>query len=301
MPIFIDSHKMGKLNAVKLKKILNEPPDKNGVTHKDILYNEKENKLFCILDAPNKESVVNHHKDIGIKCDFIIEANSLQSESIQRVERLRAMGELSARVAHDLRNPLGIIKNAIELIETSSDEITDEKLKKRISMIKRASDKMLRQINDVLDFVRTKPLELEKKSLLEILNASLKSTVSDSVKIIKPKTDVSIICDSKQLEIVFSNILMNAIQAMEDSGEIKVRIIENNEDVSLEIEDSGPGIPEDKMEQIFDPLFTTKASGTGLGLVSCKNIIKQHKGTITVRNSPTVFEIKLPKKLSISQ
>ena len=92
---------------------------------------------------------------------------------------------------------------------------------------------------------------------------------------------------------------MNAVQAMEDSGEIKVRINENDEEVSLEIEDSGPGIPEDKIEQIFDPLFTTKASGTGLGLVSCKNIIEQHKGKIIVRNNPTIFEIKLPKKLSI--
>ena len=79
MPIFIDGHKMGGLDALKLKKIVNNPPDKHGVTHKDILYNEKENKLFCILDAPNKQSVVNHHQDIGIGCDFIIEANSRQT------------------------------------------------------------------------------------------------------------------------------------------------------------------------------------------------------------------------------
>lgn len=298
MPIFIDGHKMGKLNAAILKNIINEPSDKHGVTHKDILYNEKEDKLFCILDAPNVEAVKNHHNEVGIDCDFIIEATSVQTESIQREERLRAMGELSSRVAHDLRNPLGIIKNAIELIETTSDEITDEKLKKRINMIRKASDRMLHQINDVLDFVRTRPLELEKKSLSAILDASLKSTASESVKITKPTNDISIVCDSKQLEIVFSNILMNAVQAMENSGEIKIRIIENDEDVSVEIEDSGPGIAQDKIEQIFEPLFTTKASGTGLGLVSCKNIIEQHKGTITVRNNPTIFEIKLPKKLS---
>ena len=114
------------------------------------------------------------------------------------------------------------------------------------------------------------------------------------------ETDVSIICDSRQLEIVFSNILMNAIQAMENSGQIKVRIIENEEDVNIEIEDSGPGVPEDKIDEIFDPLFTTKASGTGLGLVSCKNIIEQHKGSIKVKNNPTIFEIKIPKNLSSS-
>jgi len=298
MPVFIDGHKMGKLNVLQLKKILNNSDDKHGVTHKDILYNEKQNKLFCILEAPNKESIVNHHEDVGIECDFIFEVTSLRNESVNRAERLSTMGELSARVAHDLRNPLGIIKNAVELIEISSEEITDEKLKKRISMIKNAADRMLRQINNVLDFVRTRPLQLEKKSLSIILELSFKSSVPETIKITKPENDLSIICDSKQLETVFSNILINAVQAMGNSGEIKVRIKEKENDVNIEIEDSGPGIPEDKIEQIFDPLFTTKSSGTGLGLVSCKNIIEEHKGTISVKNNPTIFEIILPKKVS---
>jgi len=300
MPIFIDGHEMAGLDKSKLKKIVNNPPDKHGVKHRDILYNEKENKLFCILDAPDKESVVKHHHDVGIECDFVIEANSIQTEALQRVERLRAIGELSARVAHDLRNPLGIIKNAIELIEMSSNDQMDEKLKKRISMIKKASERMSRQITDVLDFTRTRELQLEKTSLNKILESSLKSITAEQVKITKPKNDVTIICDSKQLEVVFTNILMNSIQAMENSGEIKVRITENENDVMIEIEDSGPGIPEDKMEMIFDPLFTTKSSGTGLGLVSCKNIVEQHEGTISVKNNPTNFLIKLPKKVSSS-
>lgn len=299
MPIFIDGHKLGQLDPLKLKKILSKTSDENGITHKDILYNKKENKVFCILEAPDKESINELHQKIGMECDLIIEVTSLQTEEFRRVERLSAIGELSARVAHDLRNPLGIIKNAVELIEMTSENITDEKLKKRISMIKNAVEKMEHQINDVLDFVRTRPLQLEKISLRKILESSVKSTVPESVKISEPKNDVSITCDSKQLETVFSNILMNSIQATENSGEIKIRITENENDVSVEIEDSGPGIPEDKKEQIFDPLFTTKSGGTGLGLVSCKNIVEQHKGTITVRNNPTVFEIKLPKKLSI--
>ena len=299
MPIFIDGHDMGKLDASQLKKIINNPPDKHGVMHKDILFNEKENKLFCILDAPNEESVKNHHHDIGIKCDFIIEAVSLQTESIKRIERLKAIGELSARIAHDLRNPIGIIKNAIELIEMSSDKIDDEKLVKRINIIKKASDRMSRQINDVLDFVRTRPLELEKKSVKDIIDESLKSVPLESVKIVKPENDVSIDCDSRQLEIVFGNIITNAVQAIEGNGEIKIRILEKGEDVSIEIEDSGPGISEKNSEQIFDPLFTTKSGGTGLGLVSCKNIVEQHKGRIFVKNNPTIFEIKLPKKLTI--
>jgi len=118
------------------------------------------------------------------------------------------------------------------------------------------------------------------------------------IKITKPENDLSISCDSKQLEIVFSNILINAVEAMENSGEIKVRIKEKENEVKIQIEDSGPGIPEDKIEQMFDPLFTTKSTGTGLGLVSCKNIIERHKGSISVKNNPTIFEIILPKKVS---
>jgi two-component system sensor histidine kinase HydH len=173
---------MEGLSVSQLKKILNNPTDKHGVTHIDILYNEKLNKLFCILEAPNKESIVNHYEDVGIDCDFIFEVISLRNESVNRAERLSTMGELSARVAHDLRNPLGIIKNAVELIEISSEEITDEKLKKRISMIKNAADRMLRQINNVLDFVRTRPLQLEKKSLSIILESSFKSSIPKSIK-----------------------------------------------------------------------------------------------------------------------
>ena len=117
MPFFIDGHNMKGLTAEQIKKIVNNPPDKHGVTHQEILYNEKENKLFCILEAPNKESIEKHHQDIGIKCDFILETSLAKTESLIRTQRLSAIGELSARVAHDLRNPLGIIKNAIELIE----------------------------------------------------------------------------------------------------------------------------------------------------------------------------------------
>jgi len=296
MPTFIDGHEMVGLNAIQLKNIINNPADKHGVTHKEILYNEKEKKMFCILDAPNKESILKHHEDVGIKCDFIIETTSLQAESLSKQEKLSAIGELSARIAHDLRNPLGIIKNSVELIEISSKYNDDENLKKKIKIIRNASERMSRQITNVLDFARTSSLQLEKKSLLKILESSLKSNVPDSIKIIKPQNDVEIQCDAKQLEVVFNNIITNSVQAIENSGEIKISITDSQSNVKIEIEDSGPGISHENMEKIFDPLFTTKPSGTGLGLVSCKNIVEQHGGSISVRGNPTTFEIVLPKK-----
>ena len=296
MPTFIDGHEMVGLNALQLKNIINNPPDKHGVVHKEILYNEKENKLFCILDAPNRESVLNHHRDIGIECDFVIETTAHHAESLDKLEKLSTIGELSARVAHDLRNPIGIIKNAVELIEISTKDSKDENLKKKLKMIKNASERMSRQINDVLDFVRSRPLELEKKSLLKILETALKSHESDSIKFIKPQNDFEMECDGKQMEVVFNNIIRNAIEAIENTGEIWIKIIEHPSEVKIEFGDTGSGISKENREKIFEPLFTTKPSGTGLGLVSCKNIVEQHGGTISVRTNPTVFELSFPKK-----
>lgn len=296
MAVFIDGHDLKNISSEEIKKLVNEPPDENGVRILEVLFNENENKAFCILEAPNKEAVRDHHDNKKIECDFVFEVNQIKPEFVDGTERLQVMGELSARVAHDLRNPLGVIKNAIELMEMSSKKGYDEKMIKRITMIKNASNRMLRQINDVLDFVHTRPLELENYSLVKIIDSALKFSVPKNIKISKPKNDVNILCDNKQLEVVFSNLINNAIQAIEGQGELKIRINFNENDVEIEIEDSGTGIPEENKNKIFDPLFTTKSSGTGLGLVSCKNIIEQHNGKISFRNNPTVFTIKLPKK-----
>lgn len=297
MPIFIDSHKLKDLTEEKLQKIATKPADKHGVKHIELLFNKKEDKLFCVLEAPNAQSVKKHHEDTGISCDFIFETTRVKPDSGEKTQRLQVMGELSARVAHDLRNPLGVIKNAIELMEmTTPAEKKDEKMKKRISMIKNASDRMLRQINDVLDFVRTRPLEIKRHSLLDIINSSIKFSIPSGIKLTKPKNDVEILCDNKQLEVVFSNLISNAIDAIENKGKVEIRIKEKPSKVIVEVQDSGPGIPPEHRQKIFDPLFTSKPRGTGLGLVSCKNIVEQHGGKISFKNSPTVFSVELPKK-----
>ena len=110
---------------------------------------------------------------------------------------------------------------------------------------------------------------------------------------------MNINCDPVKIDAVFINVLINSIQALSDNGgKITVNISETNDKIKLEFSDSGPGIPEDIIDNIFEPLFTTKQKGTGLGLASCKNIVELHQGTIYVKNNPTTFTIEMPKLLS---
>jgi len=96
------------------------------------------------------------------------------------------------------------------------------------------------------------------------------------------------------MEGVFSNLLNNAVQALDGQGEIDVSVSSDSEFVTIKIRDSGSGIPDEYLDKIFEPMFTTKKTGTGLGLVICKSIVEQHGGSISVSNKPTTFTIKLP-------
>ena len=97
------------------------------------------------------------------------------------------------------------------------------------------------------------------------------------------------------MQAVFSNLIVNSIQAFENSGQIQISIRTSTEKINIIFEDSGPGISEDILPKIFDHLFTTKQAGTGLGLGICKSIIEQHGGSINIKNNPTTFTIELPR------
>lgn len=221
----------------------------------------------------------------------------------EKIKRLTAIGELSARIAHDLRNPMSVIKNTTELIELELDAKHDVSFSKKFQRINRAITRINHQVENVLDFVKDKPLHFENTSLSSILNFVIdRIDVTSDVAVNLPKNDVKIYCDFEKLEIVFINLITNAVQAMSNRGEINIRFMDEENQVIIEIQDSGPGIPKKNLSKIFDPLFTTRQVGTGLGLPSCKNIVKKHNGTISVKTKlgeGTTFVIKLPKKLNL--
>ncbi len=232
---------------------------------------------------------------VGINLILILRNKLKKSNEVMlKTEKMTAIGNLSARISHDLRNTLTVIKSEVSLM--SLQDSKDGNMEKRVQRLMRAIDKMDYQIGGVLDFVRERPLKITKFSSNTLIQHALENIiVPDGIKIITPEQDVSMTGDLLKLEIVLSNIIINAIQAIESSGTITVSIEDKPDILAISISDSGPGIPEKYMTKIFEPLFTTKQRGTGLGLASCNIIVKSHGGQILVKNNPTTFTIELPK------
>lgn len=224
-----------------------------------------------------------------------------KTDELLKKEKLSAIGELSARIAHDMRNPLSVIKTSAELIKLNQKDI-DSKTKAHWELLERGIYRISHQVDDVLDYVKSSPLKKEDTKISVILHGACERIkIPDKIKINLPKTDVTIPCDRDKLETVFVNLTMNSIQAMGDKiGIININLIEESDDVLLiTVKDTGPGIPHSLISKIFEPLFTTRQIGTGLGLPSCKNIVEKHGGSIDVsscRGKGTTFLIRLPTK-----
>lgn len=221
-----------------------------------------------------------------------------KTQAVLKAERLSAIGELSGRLAHDLRNPLSVMKMSVDLIKQhpADAKISDAVITKRLELIEKSIDRISHQVDDVLGYVRNSPLEPTSVSLRELILTSIeKVNVPHDVIISVSDNDVIVTCDVVKIDAVFINLIVNAIQAMNQGGTLEINIKTYGNYAVIDFIDSGLGIPEDFINKIFEPLFTTKQKGTGLGLASCKNIIEQHNGSITVKNNPTTFTIKIPK------
>ncbi|MDC4231310.1 MAG: HAMP domain-containing histidine kinase [Nitrosopumilus sp.] len=221
-----------------------------------------------------------------------------QSEREVRFQKFASIGELAARISHDLRNPLSVIKMGVDLLISNNPSLPEEKRIARAKMVNNAISRMTHQLEDVMDFVRISNLNLENGSIQEIIDASIRRiTIPDSVKLTLPKTDYTLNCDRIRIETVFVNLLTNALDAIDKNGTIEIKFKDTKNYLEIYFQDSGPGIEQENMSKVFEPLFTSKQHGTGLGLASCKNILKEHNGTITFSNNPTTFLLKIPKNL----
>lgn len=232
---------------------------------------------------------------VSIRTD-ITEQLEIREKNLQ-LQKLAAIGEMAARLSHDMRNPVSVIKNSLEILKIRNQNNTDERSKEIFERIDRAISRISHQVDDVLDFVKPPVLDLKINALSEIFRSSIEDLqIPNYIKLTIQDSNVMVLADFHKLSRVFTNIILNGIQAIVTSGEINIKIKDDEKKVVIDIDDTGPNIPDEVLRQLFQPLFTTKLTGTGLGLVTCKNIVEQHGGIITVKNDPVTFTIMLPKE-----
>lgn len=225
-------------------------------------------------------------------------------EKLVRTERLAAIGSLAAAVAHELRNPLGGIKNTAFYINSKlvdSDLARDNpKILQYLEMMNEEITSSNQIITDLMDFSRVNPPETSPANLESLVEMALsRIEVKDNVRVIKNFTPdlPEVLLDKDQVRRAITNLIRNADDAMEDGGDLTISVTKSNGYVELQVRDTGHGIPEDKLTKVFDPLFTTKAKGIGMGLPIVGEVIHKHNGTVDVTSNPsegTTFTIRLP-------
>ena len=221
-----------------------------------------------------------------------------------RADRLAAMGELTAGVAHEVRNPLGIIRASVQLLEDA--QCDPFRIGEAAEVIKQEIDRLDKVIKALLDFGRPSKPTLVRADLNELLQDVVLFTTrfarQQDVRIEQMLAeDLPLVYgDPDQLKQVFLNLVTNAVQAMEvDGGTITLSTRVNGEYVEVTVADDGPGISTADLPKVFDPFFTKRAEGTGLGLTIVHRIIDEHEGRIEVQSSPdgTAFSVTLPAAL----
>ena len=274
----------------------------------EILTNKYHNLSLGQFDEKAKPSKIHEiniisksYNDFSSSLKKLIQTEKDLAEARVKVknERLLAIGELSASMAHDMKNPLAILKTATEVLKRKFKG-NDEKIDKLLLNMDDGINRLSHQIQDVLEYVRITPANLKKTSLNKMLENALKSIqIPSNISISLPQKEYEIQCDVEKMEIVFINLILNSVQEIGDKqGKIEINVEEDLKSYKIEIMNSGSDIPDEILEKIFEPLFTTKLRGTGLGLATCKNVIEQHGGSIYAKNNPTTFVIVFPKEPS---
>ncbi len=230
--------------------------------------------------------------------------NKLQEaqQLLLQSERLAALGEISAKVAHEVNNPLGIIKNYLSLIRRKPAEIGKES--GYLDVVSQEIDRIAMIVRQLLDFHRPRVISFSQTDLSRIINEVIalisRQLEESNIKLIlsAPEKIPMISAWPDGLKQVFINLFLNAKDALKNGGEINVIISCLKEDIVVRVRDSGPGIDPKHVPHIFEPFYTTKEAGggTGLGLSVCYGIIKNHNGSIEYCNKREggYFEIRLP-------
>nr|WP_255216766.1 ATP-binding protein [Pseudenhygromyxa sp. WMMC2535] len=225
---------------------------------------------------------------------------------VRRNERLAALGGLAASVAHEVRNPLAAIAGCAELLESETQNEEDQRL---IRVIRRESARLNTIVSELLDYTRPRQLMRTPTDIAKLVRELVDGLRADpnlaEIEFIldlpepEPEPSTTADIDAAQLTQVLWNLARNGAQAMDQVGKLELGVIGRSDAVSLMVRDHGRGIPSENLERIFEPFFSTKEGGSGIGLALVHRIIEDHGGDIqvfSVVGEGTSFVLTLPRK-----
>jgi len=228
-------------------------------------------------------------------------------EQIKKTERLTAAGQLSASLAHEIRNPLASISGAAGIL--ARKQASPEAQSECLEILMKESQRLNKLLTNFLDFARPRLPRLQQtdpKEMIHAVTALAQHAASPTGIQLEPIFHGpvhDVMCDQEQIKQLLLNLILNAVQATDANGTVTVKSFFIEQNLCIEVCDQGKGISTEERERIFEPFFTTKETGTGLGLAIASNIASQHGGVLTCRpnvGKGTVFRAELPATLETS-
>ncbi len=242
----------------------------------------------------------------GVPTHFVVIARDLSElkqlqDELVRKERLAVLGQLSGGISHEIRNPLAAIKNGIYFLQMAIDS-PDEDVKETLDILDKEVNNTVSIIESLLSFARPEPRTRQKVNIVKLLNKlilQLEIPPRINLQTEFDRESSILLADPVQLEHVFQNLITNAVEAIPEEGKISVSLDRvTTDELAISVSDTGTGIEEEDLGRIFEPLFTTKAKGIGLGLAITKSMVEAHDGRIEVSSEirvGTTFTVYLPR------
>jgi two-component system, NtrC family, sensor kinase len=278
---------------------------KNTLTHITLSGNDEvahlAQKINLLIDTINESQV--HLQDYANNLEKKVEDKTKQLSEAQnklfRAERLAIIGQMASMVAHDLRSPLTAIKNASFYFHRKDNFKEDQTFQKIVGLIDEGLDNASKIVDDLLDYSRDIVLEKQNVNLKEFISNSLSfSRLVNNIHLINSVSgSIQVNVDQHKMKRVIINLVNNAVDAMPEGGEINIQSSVKEDSVQISIIDNGKGISKENLSKLWQPLFTTKSRGIGLGLVICKRFVEAHGGQLdveSVEGKGSTFKITLP-------
>jgi signal transduction histidine kinase len=260
------------------------------ISHTGIMYQGKKAVLEVFYDITELKNAQSQLQEYSQNLEEKVEERTHELRSAQeklvRHEHLATIGQLAGSVGHELRNPLNVISASVYLLNKTLAGM-DEKSQEYLDIIKQETDRSAKIIKDLLDFGRIPYANKEKVAIRSLISQALKRNkpprhiVVASLEI--PAT-LHLQIDAQQIGQVLDNLITNAYQVMPAGGKLTIKAIKKKDHVNISIADTGTGISKENLDRLFEPLFTTKARGIGLGLALSKNYVEANGGSLAVES-----------------